>query len=39
MYCSYEYFKNKNSFRTIEAQIVQLKTWEQWGSAKIFWFL
>ena len=29
-------FKNKNSLRTIEAQIAQI---EQWGSAKIYWFL
>ena len=32
-------FKNKNSLRRIEAQIVQKLKNNIWGSAKIYWFL
>ena len=32
-------FKNKNSLRTIEAQIVQKPKNNIWGSVKIYWFL
>ena len=32
-------FEHKNSLRTIEAQTVQKPLKEQWGSAKIYWFL